>query len=381
MRRKDILMIIFQMILLLFLLFALFVPNMFSRSLFSVILLISAIGISFFSKKIKITSIKKKNAMIILIILALVYVALLYLLGFYFGFLKVKTPLSVWSFFRFILPLTIIIISSEILRKKFLFQETIVRIKSLRINISLILTYIIMVLIDLKIYTGIYDLTNLNDFLTALGFVFFGSVSCNLLYNYLCVRYDCKAIIIYRLITTLYMYIIPVVPDIYMFFQSFYRMVFPYIVYVVFDKIYINNVWAKSRNARRRDFFGNTIFIFGMVLVIMLVSCQFYYGILVIGSKSMTGTIDKGDAIIFEKYDKQTIAVGQIILFDYNGTQTVHRVDEIINVNGVTRYYTKGDANKERDYGYITGDKIYGIVKLKLKYIGYPTLWVRSLFS
>ena len=95
----------------------------------------------------------------------------------------------------------------------------------------------------------------------------------------------------------------------------------------------------------------------------------------------MTGTIDKGDAIIFEKYDKQTIAVGQIILFDYNGTQTVHRVDEIINVNGVTRYYTKGDANKERDYGYITEDKIYGIVKLKLKYIGYPTLWVRSLFS
>ena len=54
---------------------------------------------------------------------------------------------------------------------------------------------------------------------------------------------------------------------------------------------------------------------------------------------------------------------------------------EIKNVNGVYRYYTKGDANKNIDDGYVTEDKIYALVKLKVKYIGYPTLWVRELFS
>jgi signal peptidase I len=93
----------------------------------------------------------------------------------------------------------------------------------------------------------------------------------------------------------------------------------------------------------------------------------------------MANVIDRGDAVIYEKYDGQTIDEGQIIVFDYNGMTTVHRVIDIKTVNGVMRYYTKGDANKDAD-GYVTNKKIYGIVKLKLKYFGYPTLWVRDLF-
>ena len=95
----------------------------------------------------------------------------------------------------------------------------------------------------------------------------------------------------------------------------------------------------------------------------------------------MTGTINMGDAVIFEKYNEQTIKKGQVIIFDYNGIETVHRVIEIKKVNGEYRYYTKGDANKIQDGGYILEDKIYGLVKLKIKYIGYPTLWLRKLFS
>ena len=95
----------------------------------------------------------------------------------------------------------------------------------------------------------------------------------------------------------------------------------------------------------------------------------------------MNGTINKGDAVIFEKYSNQIVKKGQVIIFDYNGIKTIHRVDEIKKVNDVNRYYTKGDANKERDFGYITDNKIDGLVKLKVKYIGYPTLWVRKLFS
>ena len=136
-----------------------------------------------------------------------------------------------------------------------------------------------------------------------------------------------------------------------------------------------------SYTDRKKQIIGNTILIVVLTLFIMLISCQFRYGILVVGSESMNGTINKGDAVIFEKYSNQIVKKGQIIIFDYNGIKTIHRVDEIKKVNDVNRYYTKGDANKERDFGYITDNKIDGLVKLKVKYIGYPTLWVRKLFS
>lgn len=301
-------------------------------------------------------------------------------MGLYFGFEKAKITLSLWSIFRFIIPLTLIIVSSEIIRQRFLQQDVKINIKSKKINLSLVFTYISMVLIDLLIYNGIYDLTNLEDFLMALGFVLFASLSCNLLYNYISVRYGNRGIIIYRLITILYMYIIPIVPSVYIFFRSFIRMLYPYIIYVILEKLYSKSDFAVSYNDKKKAIIGNGVLLIIITLMIMLISCQFKYGILVIGSRSMTGAINKGDAIIFEKYENQNIQKGQVIIFDYNGIQTVHRISEIINVNGEYRYYTKGDANKNIDSGYRTKENIQGVVKLKIKYIGYPTLLVRKLF-
>ena len=59
----------------------------------------------------------------------------------------------------------------------------------------------------------------------------------------------------------------------------------------------------------------------------------------------------------------------------------VHRVIDIQIINGTTRYYTKGDANEDADAGYITDDAIVGLANHKLPVLGYPTLWMRSLFK
>jgi signal peptidase len=113
----------------------------------------------------------------------------------------------------------------------------------------------------------------------------------------------------------------------------------------------------------------------------MLISCQFRYGILVVGSGSMTGSIDMGDAVIYERYDEQIIQEKEVIIFAYNGIQTIHRVTNIKSVNGEVRYYTQGDANPTPDTGYRTDADIFGIVKLRVRYFGYPTLWLRDLFA
>ena len=95
----------------------------------------------------------------------------------------------------------------------------------------------------------------------------------------------------------------------------------------------------------------------------------------------MTGAIDKGDAIIYEAYNDQEIEEGDILIFDKNGTTYVHRVIKIENIEGQIRYTTKGDANQSEDSGYVVRSSIIGIYRTKIKFVGYPTLWINEMFD
>lgn len=46
-----------------------------------------------------------------------------------------------------------------------------------------------------------------------------------------------------------------------------------------------------------------------------------------------------------------------------------------INCN-TTIYITKGDANENVDSFETEENKVLGIVKYRVKYIGYPTIWI-----
>jgi signal peptidase len=118
-----------------------------------------------------------------------------------------------------------------------------------------------------------------------------------------------------------------------------------------------------------------------MLFVVMVVSNQFYIGAYVIATESMTGEINKGDVAITTKYTDQSIEKGQVIAFEQGNIVVIHRVVKIEIINGQRRYYTKGDANEDRDAGFITDGNIIGLVNNKLPFLGYPTLWMRSLFD
>ena len=381
MKKDKIRVFILEISLLIFLFFTLFALNIVSRKILALIIGIYAIIVSLFLRRRKISSINKKQVTILMVIFAMFYIGIFYLLGLHFGFVKTKIMFSIKTIFNFILPLGTIIIASEWMRRIFLSYKLEIKFKSKKIELSIIFTYIAMVMIDLLIYTEVYDLARLDDFLTVLGFVFFASLSCNLLYNYITNRYGVKGIIIFRLITVLFVYIIPIVPDVFVFFRSFLRLLYPYLIYLIFEKLYSKNDYTLGRQEKKREVVGNTILIVIAALLVMLISCKFKYGIIVVGSGSMTGTLNKGDAVIFEKYEGQEIKNGQVIIFNYNGIQTIHRVVDIQNVNGEYRYYTKGDANSRNDEEYRTAEDIYALVNLRVKYIGYPTLWVRDIFS
>ena len=114
----------------------------------------------------------------------------------------------------------------------------------------------------------------------------------------------------------------------------------------------------------------------------MLISCQFRYGILVIGSGSMTGTINKGDAIIYERQHKdEEIKIGDIIVFYNDKVKVIHRVIDKKDFGNGIHYYTKGDANPNKDEGYRTEETIIGKVKLRVPYMGQLTIMLNEFFE
>ena len=293
-------------------------------------------------------------------------------MGLYFGYYNSSVQLSWWSLFYYILPLAVIIISSEVIRNILLAQKG---------EKHKALVFLIMVIVDLIIYTGVYDLTNLNDLLAVIGFIIFASVACNLLYNYITKRFGSTGVIIYRLATILYAYFIPIIPDVYIFFRSILRMLYPYFIYLIFDYTFVKRNFRVDYVDQKRKVLSTTFLVIFATLISMLVSCQFKYGVLVVGSGSMTGAIDVGDVSVYETYKNQNIKEGDIIIFDRDGLNIIHRVIDIKIINDEKRYYTKGDANPQMDEGYVKESNIVGVALFRVRYIGYPSIWVRDIFS
>ena len=361
-----------EIILLLFLLLTLFESNIISKIVLAVILLIYMVISGFLLKKRKIISMYSRQVTVLLGIFGIIYLAAFYLLGLYFGYYEAPIKFSFWSIINYIIPTAVIIITSEIIRYIFISQQD---------KFTRGVTVAVMILIDLIVYAGIYDFTKLNDVVTVMGFVLFSSISCNLLYNYITVRFGYKGIILYRMLTVLYAYFIPIIPNVYIFFRSFFRMIYPYFIYLVLEYTYSKTNFAIPYEDKKMHVIGNFILLLLASVAIMLISCQFKYGLLVVGSGSMSGKLNKGDIVFFERYEKQEIETGDVIVFKKAGIQVVHRVVDVKKVNNKFRYFTKGDANPTLDEEYVTEDEISGVLLFKIKYFGYPTIWVHDIFS
>lgn len=351
--------------------FTLFEPNIISKIGLAIILSIYTFICYRLIKNHKTVSIYSKQVNFLFLLLALIYLIGFYCIGIFSGFYKSTIQFSLWSIINYITPITIIIICSEFIRFKYVFEKE----KILKVT-----NFISLVLIVLFLYSTSYNLNNLNDFLIVIGFILFSSISYNLLYNYLSIRYGIKGIIIYKLITSLYIYIIPITPNLYIYFKTIIRIVYPYLIYLIVDNTYERKFKVVNKKDRK-NILIYIIFLTFMVLTTMLISCKFKYGMIVIGSGSMTGTLNKGDAVIYKRFENQTLSKGQIIIFTKDDIKIIHRIIDIKVVNSQMRYYTKGDNNVAPDDFYVTDEDVVGIVEKRIMFIGYPSVLLKEMFN
>ena len=351
-----------------------FVPNDYILWATLTAFAIAAAGTLSFIKKRCILSYNKGQVLLIVATVAALYITLFYLSGFEFGFARAPLGvLSVKSFLTKIIPISLIIAGSEFTRHILLAEKD---------WFVSIIAYFIGVASMLACLGGIPSFQTLYGFADFFGMTLFPALTANILFNYLSRRYGILPNLVYRLILTLYTYIIPFAPATPAIITSFAIMVLPiialYFIAALFEK---KNVRAKSKNG-----VGQIIVtaILGVVMItsVMLISCQFRFGIIVIATESMTGEINKGDAVVYETREHiGEIKEGDIIIFEKNNKRLVHRVVEINTINGERQYITKGDANEGNDSGYRTDSEIIGIVRFKVLYIGLPTVWLRDALT
>lgn len=346
------------------------------RILAAILLLPAAVLIPLYIRKRSILSINKNQVLLIISVISLVFVMVYYLTGLKFGFYKNPYGLSLTNFFKFVLPIATVIACSEIIRSVFMAQKD---------KVTGALCYLSCVAADILICSNLPSVTSFNRFMDLMAGALFPALLSNLLLNYLSRRYGMYPGLVFRMVITLHAYVLPISSGISDSLVNFFKLLLPIAVYLFVDTLY---------EKKRKYALGNTSRVWkvvsgiltALVLVIMigtvmLVSNQFRYGSLVIATESMTGELNKGDVVIFERYEDQAPEEGQVIVFAKNNTMIVHRVVDIEIINGNTRYYTKGDANEDNDDGFITDAEIVGLANQKLPYLGYPTLWIRSLFK
>ena len=364
---------VFSLAMLIVLLSMLFLPRGIILPISAAVLAILFAVCFVFIKKRAVLSVVKGQVLLIVSVSGIIFIAILYLLGASFGFWRSTVPITTKSIFLYVLPIAIIVFGYEYIRGALLSSES---------RIAYAFAYVCGMLSELIINFGFLGVSKFAVFMNVIGLVLLPSVSSNFLHNYVAKRYGIYPNIAYRLALSLYPYIIPFIPAIPEAFHSFLCLAFPIFVLwflsLLFEK---KKKYAVRKKAGVISYALTVISLVICCLFVMLVSCRFKYGMLVIATESMTGSINKGDAVVYEEYDGQIIKEGQVIVFMQNDSRIVHRVVEITRSNGQNKYYTMGDANPAKDEGYRTDADIVGITKFRVKGVGHPTLWLRSIFS
>jgi signal peptidase I len=317
-------------------------------------------------------SINKREVLLLSSVIGVIYAVLVQMSGIFFKFYKNPYFVNIKFFLTIIIPLTVIIVSTELIRSTLLAQKN---------SFVSVLAFLSCVLAEILEFSNLAGITSFNRFMDLVGLTLFPAISANVYYHYVSKHFGALPNIVFRLITTLYIYFIPTVSAISDALLACVKIFLPIIMLAIVSALFEK----KKKNAIQK---GKKLSVVSMLLATLiitstalLISCQFRFGAIVIATESMTGEINKGDMIIYERYDKQQIKEGQVIVFLQNENKIIHRVVKIEHKGNETRYYTKGDANEDLDFGYRTEADIVGLTDMKLAYVGFPTLWLRELLD
>lgn len=311
----------------------------------------------------------------------IVYLIITYVIGIFIGFNANVYKLNISTLIHSIIPYIILLISGEILRYE-------ITRKGDGSNLSYVLVTLILILVDSTLFLKSFNLTTGDGQIQYICYIVLASISKNCFLLYISKIGGPYPTIIYRVIMDLKMFILPLFPDFGIYIESVLNVAFPVLLGLIIFKSLeqYKNKEIDARELKHNIISGTvslSVMAVAMGILVILVSCKSTYGMMSIGSGSMTGTINKGDAVVYQVIsDKHMPKKKDIIVFRKQGKIVVHRVIKVVNVDDMeVIYYTKGDANNKPDGYPLTKKEIIGIVRHRIRYIGMPSVALYELLN
>ncbi len=318
----------------------------------------------------------KRDLLMTTLIYVISYYILTYILGIFFEFLRSPYSLSLVTFLRNVTPVLVFIFAKELLRYE-------ISTKGERNGLLILLSIVLFILVDTSTVLYKYDLTNVSDLVKFLEVSFFPLAAENVMLTYLVMKGGYTSAITYQVVMKMPVYVVPIVPNINTYIDVIFRIVFPLLLlHSLYGEVSGNKERqlekARSNHLAKRIVFSVSVVI--LVVTVYLTSGLFTYYAVTIGSGSMIPNLGVGDIVIVRKTkDYESLEVGDILVYNKETKVVVHRITEKNKIDNEYVFRTKGDANDAEDWYDIYEEDIIGTVKAKVKYLGYPTIWVNKL--
>ena len=377
MKKSYLKLIIFDILLLVFLILSSFILNILRNYYYMDIFLIGLlIAFKFIFGFEKDRHRFVKDIIINILIIYLVSFILYYILGIFIGFVRTENYLTFNGIKTLILPYMAMIILKEFLRYQMIN-------KSEKSKVLKFIIFILFVLLDVSYNTNIMKITGKYSTFLYLALTLLPIISNNIVCMYIVEKVGYKPNIFWLLIANMYYIFLPIIPNVGLYIESLIRFLFPmiliYNIYSFFLKRTKNIPISYEKNHIYIDIPILAVLVFGLAY---FVSGYFRYYAIAVATGSMTPKINIGDVVIVDQHTKyQNLEVGEVIAYKYDNIIVVHRIVDIIIVGDEYYFYTKGDANNAKDNYIIYPNTIVGKVKVKLPYIGLPTVWLNDLFK
>ena len=271
--------------------------------------------------------------------------------------------------------LAVAIIAREYIRYK-LIQNVYEKDKIL-IAVMISVAYIV---IDFNINRFSYGTITIAYIVKQISQTLIPLIAKNVLYSYISINSGYIPSIVYEIGTKLYLWLSPILPNTPWIMVAIIDGVIPIIMFVYMR--YTNNKKDIFKSKEKIDA-TNPRNIIPLVICIIL-AIWFAIGIfpikpVAIATGSMEKELSVGDVAIIKKCSANDVIVGDIIEYQMDGYTVIHRIVEKRQRQGEYYFITKGDNNKSPDALEVRENQLIGKVIFKIKYIGYPAIWLHTM--
>ena len=304
----------------------------------------------------------------------LIFFMTTFLLGLLLGFQKSVFSLNLSYLIKVVLVNALLIIMEELTRY-------IICRNTPHKKLPIIIYTFILVILDIIMEIKGYNLNDRETFFIFSTTIVVPILTRHIICSYLTYKVSYVPSLIYNLTISLYMYLLPIVPNLGNYLYSVANLGLPYAIYFFVSKLsnYKDKGNTYNKLVIRRLVYVPVIVC--LLILVILVSDLFSHTLIAIGSNSMVPKYERGDAVIYSKTDVGDIKIGEIIAFKKENKIITHRIINIKKEDKKILFYTKGDANNTPDSFVVESNEVLGVVKLSIKYIGYPTIWLNDTYS